>query len=362
MPETRIDSTVASDLTNAVTDFRVPTEQTVSHGETGDTRIHNDEWPQNLGYYKNIPEVTSVIDAKATWTIGKGFIADEFTTMLLDSIKGFGKDTFNSIMENNVRTMEIGGGSYNHIIRNEEDNLINLKPLDPEVMTTVADSDGIIKHFEQRSKVKGKKPKIFQPEEIFYLPRNRLADEMIGQSSVKILAEIILMKNEAMTDWKRVLHRNIDPLWIFHLDTDDTTEIASFKTKVDNARGKGENMYIPKDIVVPEMVGVAPNANLNPLSWLEYLDNRFYEAARVPKIIVGGAGGLTEAAVKIAYLAFQQNIEEEQLFLEEQILSQLNLVVEFEFPVSLENELLSDEQKDGPENIDPSETTAGESK
>ena len=361
MAETRIDASTASDLTNAVKDYQVQTETIDGVSEVGKTRWFNNDWNQNLGYYK-IPEVTSVTDAKASWTVGKGFKADELTTMLLDSIKGWGKDTWNSIMEDMVRVMEINGDAYCHIIKNDEGNLINLKPLPPEAMVHVVGDDGMIESYEQVSKIKGKKPKVYQPEEIFHLVRNRLADEIHGQSQVKILADIILMKNEAMTDWKRVLHRNIDPLWIFHLDTDDTTEIAAFKTKVDNARGKGENMYIPKDIVVPEMVGVAPNANLNPMSWLEYLDNRFYEAARVPKIIVGGAGGLTEAAVKIAYLAFQQNTEEGQLFLEEQILAQLNLVVEFEFPVSIENELLSDKEKDGPVNIDASETTAGESK
>ncbi|GAJ20677.1 unnamed protein product, partial [marine sediment metagenome] len=58
-------------------------------------------------------------------------------------------------------------------------------------------------------------------------------------------------------------------------------------------------------------------------------------------------------------LAYQQGVEEEQLFIEEQVLSQLNLVIELEFPASLENELLSDNKKDGAQNIDASETTAG---
>jgi len=48
------------------------------------------------------------------------------------------------------------------------------------------------------------------------------------------------------------------------------------------------------------------------------------------------------------------------LFIEEQVLSQLNLVIELEFPASLENEMLSDKAKDGAQNIDASETTAGE--
>ena len=46
--------------------------------------------------------------------------------------------------------------------------------------------------------------------------------------------------------------------------------------------------------------------------------------------------------------------------MEEQILSQLGLVIELEFPVSLENELLSDEKKDQePTTVQPNETTAG---
>jgi hypothetical protein len=86
----------------------------------------------------------------------------------------------------------------------------------------------------------------------------------------------------------------------------------------------------------------------------------FYEVAQVPKIILGGSGEFTEASAKIAYLAFQQTIEEEQLFIEEQIFNQLGLTIDLEFPASLENELLSDNKKDGAQNIDASETTAGE--
>ncbi|KKK76610.1 hypothetical protein LCGC14_2861890, partial [marine sediment metagenome] len=155
-------------------------------------------------------------------------------------------------------------------------------------------------------------------------------------------------------------HRNIDPLMIFHLDTDDTTEIAAFKAKMDAAKGKGENMYIPKDAVVPEQLSIAPNAALNPLPWISFLNNSFFQAAGVPQIIVGGSQEFTEATAKIAYLAFQQTIEEEQLFIEEQFANQLFLEIELEFPASLENELLSDNKKDGAENIDASETTAGE--
>ena len=360
MGELNITNAEASDLTNAVEDYSVSPSQTDGASEQKKTRWINSNWAQWLGYYKKIPELSSVVDAKATWTVGKGFKADEITTMLLDTIKGFGVDTFNTILENMIRTYNIGGDSYCEIIRDDEDNLINLKPLDPLVMQHVANDQGIIIGYEQISKIKGKKPHPFKPEQIFHLPRNRVADEIHGQSITEKLVDIILMKNEAMSDYKTVLHRFVKPRWIIKLDTDNTTKIAAFKTKMDKANNDTENMYIPMNSVELEQMTIAPNSTLNPLAWIESLDAKFYEAAQVPKIIVGGAGGFTEAAVKIAYLAFQQTIEEEQLFIEEQVLSQLNLVIELEFPASLENELLSDNKKDGAQNIDASETTAGE--
>lgn len=359
MPTTNIAGAVASDLTTVMTDYSVDTVSTDAAADQKETEWTNTKWAQDLGYYKKIPELRAVIDAKATWTVGKGFKADGFTTLLLDTINGFGYDTFNTILENSIRTYQIGGDSFCEIVRDKKGNLLNLKPLDPGVMKHVANREGKIIRFEQMSKVKGKKAHKFEPEEIFYLPRNRVADEIHGQSMIEAVEDIILMKNEAMADYKIVMHRYVVPRYIFHLDSDDSTEVAAFKVKMDNANKNSENLYVPKDVIVPELMAVAPNATLNPLAWIESLDAKFYEAAQVPKIIVGGVGGITEAAVKIAYLAFQQTIEEEQLFIEEQVLKQLNLVIELEFPASLENELLSDKAKDGAQNIDASETTAG---
>ncbi len=362
MPDTKIGSAVASDLTNKMTAFSVDTATTDGIFDQKESKWQEENWPKYFGYYtdEKIPEITSVIDTLATWTVGKGYTADEETTMLLDTIKGFGFDTFNSILENAMRTMQIGGNFYAEIIRDKEENLIDLKPLDPSVMVHIAGKNGKIKRFEQTQKTKGQPPKKFQPDEIFYLARNRVADEIHGRGIIQKLKLIMDMKNEAMNDWRRVLHRNVDPLWIFHLETDNVAEITAFKASHDAARANGENMYIPKDVVVPEVVATAPNASLNPLPWIEMMDDKFYMAARVPKIIVGGAGGLTEAAVKIAYLAFQQTIEEEQLYIEEQVLAQLNLVINLEFPASLENELLSDNAKDEENGaVQPNDVEAG---
>lgn len=351
MPDTDIASAESSDLKSAFASgtenfFDVATATTDSQSAQGETRWQNPHWTKWFGYYKSIPELKAVIDAKATWTVGKGFEADPATTFLLDNIRGWGKDTFNTILENLIRTYHIGGDSFAEIIRNEDKIMINLKPLDPQVMVILVNGVGMIKGYEQISKVKGRANRKFKTEQIFHLARNRVADEIHGQSLTEALEDTILRINEAKADWRRVLHKNIDPMIAYKLDTDDTTKIAAFKAKVDAAKGKGENMYIPKDTVEFEVISLAPNANLSPLAWIEAETDRFYEAAGTPKIIVGGVGGITEAAVKIAYLAFQQTIEEEQLFVEEQAGMQLGLAIELEFPASLENELISDKQKD----------------
>tara|TARA_R100001530_G_scaffold136358_2_gene116693 strand:+ start:3357 stop:4448 length:1092 start_codon:yes stop_codon:yes gene_type:complete len=361
MPETNISSTVTSDLSSEMKEFNVDAQTTDGAADQKETTWMDDKFQNYLGYYKDekTPELTAVIDAKARWTVGKGFKADEITTMLLDTIKGFGKDTFNTILENAMRTMLIGGNFYAEIIRDDEDNLINLKPIDPSSIRHIVDRSGMLIRFEQVSKTKKPDRKI-ELDKMFYLPRNRVADEIHGTGIAQKLKLIIDMKNESMEDQRKLMHRHVKPLVKFILDTDDASKIATFKTTADKMIAEGENLYLPKDTAEHEIISVPANATLNPMAWIQYLDNYFYEMAGVPKIIVGGSGEITEASAKISYLAFQQGVEEEQLFLEEQILSQLNLVINLEFPASLENELLSDNKKDGAQNIDPSETTAGE--
>lgn len=360
MGDSKIDSMVVGDQENQLVDYSVDPAETDAGFEQQETTWDNDKWSQYFGYFTQIPELNAAINAKATWTVGKGFKADPQTEMLLDTIRGFGKDTFNTILENMVRTYYIGGDSFCEIIRDDEENLINLKPLDPGIIRIVVGRNGLIKRYEQLSKAGKRPPKKFKPEDILHLARNRVADQIHGSSVIAPVENIILARNESITDYKKVMHRFVMPQWKFKLKTDDPSEIAAYKKKMDKATAAGDNIYEPFDVSESELLSVAPNSTLDPKAWIEAQGDYFYEAVGTPQIIIGGSGEFTEASAKIAYLAWQQNVEEEQLFIEEQILLQLNLVIELEFPASLENELLSDKAKDGAENIDASETTAGE--
>lgn len=345
MPDTDIDSADYGDKKNTITDYSVDNASTDGAQDQKETTYDNTNWTNQFGYYKKIPELKCAIDALARWTIGKGFTSNEITELALSNIKGWGKDTFNTILENMTRVAKIGGDSFAEIIRDPNGLLINIKPLDPGSMRIVANRKGLILRYEQINRLKGTKNQSWKPEEIFHLSRNRTADEIHGESLIDAVEEIILMRNEAMADYKKLLHRNVFPIIKWQLDTDNTTEIAAFKVKADKASTQGENLYIPKGVAEADVLAVPPNATLNPLPWINQLNGYFYQAAGVPMIIVGGGEEITEASAKIAYLAWEQTVEEEQLYIEEQVLAQLNLEIELEFPATLQNEMLSDSSK-----------------
>jgi len=357
MVETSIGSALASSVTGYV-DYGVDAASTDGAGDQKEFTWQMRDWSTNLGYYKEIPELQTAVDAKANWTIGAGCESDELTSMLLITLKGNGKDSFNSIVGNMIRTYTIGGDAFAEIIRDEKGLVVNLKPLDPSTIVIVQNDKGKIIRYEQVSKIKEPNKK-FKPEHIFHLSRKRIADEIHGVSIIPAVKWIIDARNEAMADWKRVLHRNVDPLWIFHLDTDNPTEIAAFKTKMDAARANGENMYIPKGAVVPELVTTAANASLNPLTWINQLNDYFFQAVNVPQIIVGNAKEFTDASGKIVYLSYEQSVKGEQLYIEEQVLGQLNLDIVLTFPASLQQDSVSDTPtEDKPETAQPNDTTA----
>src|SRR3990167_3104467 len=325
MPDVNIGASLASE--NQRKDYSVDAVNLENATDAKETTYQNTLWPQYLGYYKKITELKQAIDAKARWTVGKGFKADPITTLILDRITGWGKETFNTILENMIRVMIVGGDSFAEIVLDDNGFLLNLKPLDPGSIKIVADKSGRIIRYEQASKHKDRKPLMFQPEEILHFAKDRVADEIHGVSVIESCEPIILMRNEAMSDWKRVLHRNVEPIWIFHMDTDDDARIREYKRKMDAARGAGENIYVPKGVIVPELVSVAQQAVLNPQEWIASLNQNFYQAVGVPDIILGNSISLTEASSKVAYLAWEQTVEEDQLYIEEQILAQLNLVI-----------------------------------
>ena len=90
---------------------------------------------------------------------------------ITDKIVGYGKDTFDTIMFNQHRTMRIGGDSYAEIITTKRRELRNLKPLNPGTIKLIADGFGLINRYEQW--INGEIHKTFNPDDILHLTINR---------------------------------------------------------------------------------------------------------------------------------------------------------------------------------------------
>jgi hypothetical protein len=338
MAVNKTSSAEVTDMTNTVTNYEV-----APGTETGNITYRTD-WSKWFGFYQQVPELGSIIDKLALWAVGKGYKADESTTQILKKIKGNGKDTFNTILYNAVKTYKIGGDFFAEIIK-DKGKLINLKPINPGTIEVVADKKGMIKEYIQSYGPQKENQQKYKTEQIFHLAWNKTADNIHGTSVIEKItldnegnAGLIEMKLEAMKDLKIVFHRYVKPLIIASIDEDDPAEIKKFKAKMDKTVLLGENMVIPKDTVTMERMSIPQYSTLDPLPWIQYLEKQIIKSQGVPDVILGDGEGSTEATAKILYLAFQQLVEWDQLFLEEQIESQLGLKIELEFPASLEED------------------------
>ena len=82
-----VGSTTTGDLSNVMTDFSVGAMQTDAASDQKETEWMNERWSSWFGYYKTIPELNTVIDAKAAWSIGKGFEATPSIKKTLKAIE-----------------------------------------------------------------------------------------------------------------------------------------------------------------------------------------------------------------------------------------------------------------------------------
>jgi len=291
------------------------------------------------GYYRKIPELRAVINKLASWTFGRGIKADKKNQDKLDKIKGHGKDSPRGVLKNQWRVALMAGDSFAHIIKDSQGRLTNLKPLNK--LTIVANSEGIIIYYEDKL---GKK---YNVEDIYHLSYERIADEIHGIPFPEALEELIKSRNEALEDLRVLYHRNIKPIQFFEVETDDTTKLTAIEKTINDAYSKSENVVIPAGVIKEiKRSSVAQYATLDSLPYIQFLVRQFVTACGMPEVIMGWGAETTEASSKIIYLAFQQEIEDMQLYNQEQIKSQLNIIIDLEFPASIESEMIKDQKKD----------------
>lgn len=356
MAEYNVNQTRTTDLTGSVTDYK-PNAESLDSPENTETRWNNDNWNEWLGYYKQIPEYKTAIGTFATWVIGKGWTSpDSRTTVTLENIRGWGEDTFTSILWNMLVIKKVNGDAYAELIRNAETgDLENIKPLSPGNVTHVVDTKGILDHYEVRNRVKGRKPLKIQPENMLHLCNGRIGDEIHGTSITEAVTWVIQARNEAMRDWKRLSHRST--VRVMYVEIENSTKLNKIKSEYANAIDKGELMILPAKPGDAEIRDFTLPPVQNFLDWIKYLENFFYQALGVPKVILGGSEEFTEASSKIGYLTFEQVYTKEIEELKADLFNQIGIDIEFVKPASIKNELLQSEDKNtSTEGFQPSET------
>ena len=234
------------------------------------------------------------------------------------------------------------GDSFAHIITDAQGRGTNLKPLNPSKIAIVANSSGIIIGYEQEGREER-----YSEEDIYHLSYERVADEIHGIPFPEALEALIISRNEAISDLRELYHKNVFPTNIYEAETDDQTKLNSIETTINTAFKKHENIVVPAGVFKEiKKVATGQYATLDSLPYIKFLVRQFVTACGMPEVIMGWGEATTEASSKIIYLAFQQEIEDMQLYNQEQIKSQLGIVIDLEFPASIEDELKKDEEKD----------------
>ncbi len=317
----------------------------------GTTEWQSTNWNKYLGYYKTHTPVKSVIDKVRMWSVGKGYKADEKTKKILDKIRGWGKETFNQVIGNQVGIKHTNGDSYAEIITppgeeiaEDGSNLLNLKPLNPGNIIHVVNPQGMLTGYKQVNSDGSATP--LRLNQVFHLVMNRTADEIHGTGDIETIMTYLDKIKQLDEDMAVMFHRFVVPLVIWKLNTDDTTEMNTFKTQSKKARNGGDDMIVPDMAVSWDLLEAGKNG-VDPMNWRNKWVEEVIKGGGVPALIMAIEAGTTEASSKMVYLAFQQVIEDEQLSIEDQIKAQLGLTIKYEFPARIEENLGEDEGKDG---------------
>ena len=322
------------------TEFSVTFQSTDGAEENGTAYTPNfKKWN---GYYRKIAEGRAVINKFASWTFGRAIKADAKNQAKLDKIRGFGKDSARSVLKNCWKTALICGDSFAHEVKDAQGRLTNLKPLNPDKIAIIANSEGIIVGYQQEGK-----EEMYSPDEIYHLSYERTADEIHGIPFFESLEEMILARNEGLSDLRELYHKNVFPTDIYESETDDTTKLNDITATLNNAFKKREHVVIPAGVFREiKKVSTGQYATLNSLDYIKFLIRTFVTACGMPEIVMGWGAETTEASSKIIIVAYEQEIWDMKIYNEEQAKEQLGIEFKIKPAPSIMDDLVKDQQKD----------------
>ena len=331
MPDTELANLSTTSLKSGVSDYQVQAD-VLDEALRGKTYWDSPDWPVYLGYLKSVPQYWQAVRSLSIWAFGKGWtcpLTEHQVT--LERIKGWGEDSFDSIIQSMLMVKKSNGDAFLEIVRNENGTLINLLPLNPTNVRIIVEK-GLIAGYDVKNS-DGKYVR-FKTSDIFHTSNDRIASEIHGTSVLQPCKWVIEWKQELMNDLRRLMHRS--SVRIIYVDLDNVTKLGTIKTQYQEAIKNGEVLLLPGrkgvDFEV-EQIDVPDTQR-----WFEairYLDDHIYEILGISKIITGGVSGTTEANAKMGYMSFEQPYMTEQRLMEQDIWNQLAIRITFERPASI---------------------------
>ena len=304
------------------------------------------------GYYLTIPEIFSAANALATWTVSRGWEAEnDILKVELEHVKGMGKDSFTQVMWNHEVVKLIVGDAFIEVKR-KDNKIINMIPISPERVRIVFNKQGMIKRYDVWNSEDWKP---INKEDMLHSSNKRIGDQMHGTSQIEASQFIIDARNEALSDERIIKHRD-KALGIAYYETDKAGKISYANQQIENAVKNGEMVGLPKDTVKIEPY--PSRSSEDRTGWISYLENFFYQVFGVPRSIAS-SDGTSEVGGKMGHVIFEPIYTKEQVDLEEDLWGQQAIKITFNRPPSLGGLVSQDMAKStGEQSIQPNDVTA----
>ncbi|KKK51552.1 hypothetical protein LCGC14_3113800 [marine sediment metagenome] len=221
MTNTNFSKTTTTDLQSGVPDYAQDSKETDGNFSQKENKWTNPDAAKYYGFYYGVGEYRAALNAFATWAVGQGYTVDNVKDkVILDHIRGWGEDTFLSIIWNMIVVKKFNGDSYAEVIRNEKGTLINLKVLDPRRMAHISNKQGVLDHYEY-SQSDGTAKKL-KPLQVLHFCNKRVLDEPHGTAETSAVEWVIEKIQQAREDFARLMH--VSSVRILYVDENDTTK------------------------------------------------------------------------------------------------------------------------------------------
>lgn len=353
MSELNLSAATTTNLTDNVPDFIVAAKALDAASPNQDeTYWYFSDATTRYGYYLNIPEVFSAVNAMATWAFGAGWSADTATTPILKRMVGMGKDTFSKIIWNAEVIKLVVGDAFIEVKRNSKDTIVNMIPISPERVRVVFNKEGMIKRYDTWN---GSDWREIKKENMLHIQNKRIGDQIHGTCQFEAAKFAIDAKNEALADERVIKHRD-KALGIIYYETDNEGKIAKANAAIQDATNKGEYIGLPRGTA--EITPFQGKSSEDRQNWIAYLENFIYQLLGVPRSIAT-SDGTSEVGGKMGNVNFEPNYAKERLDMEEDLWCQQAIKVKFEKQASLGGLVSADMQKNSRQtSIQPNDVSA----